>query len=149
MTLVKWQPRHQTPFFRLFNDFDKYFGQLDSYRAQTNHDQPTWFPAMDISETDKQFSIVADLPGLSKKDIDLNVTEDTLTISGERTMNKKSDDQECVRRELSYGKFSRSFSLPENIDKEEISAEFSRGVLVLNIPKIEPVHPPVKQIQIK
>ncbi len=149
MTLVKYQPRYQTPFFRMISDIDRIFNQVPGIRSQSDTDMPTWYPSMDITEDESRFSITADLPGMTKKDIELSLTDDMLTISGERKSNRKSKDHQYVRSEVNYGKFTRSFSLPENVKTEDISAEFSNGVLTLTLPKAEPVHPPVKQIEIK
>lgn len=105
------------------------------------------FPVrMDLIKEDGAFKIVAELPGMEKDKIKLMVENDTLSISGER---KRSDDdkREVVRSERFYGTFSRSFSLPENIDKSGISADYKNGLLEVTIPLKEEEKP--KQIDVK
>jgi len=124
-------------------DFDRkvrnHFGR--SWNGQTS------FPVrMDLIKEDAAFKIVAELPGMEKDKIKLMVENDTLTISGERKRNDE-DKREVVRSERFYGTFSRSFSLPENIDKSGISADYKNGLLEVTLPLKEEEKP--KQIDVK
>ena len=106
----------------------------------------TWIPRVDINETDKDIILDVELPGLDKKDIKIEVKDSTLTISGERKQEKETEDSGCRRVERRYGKFERTFGLPENVKTEKVSAEYKNGVLVLTLPKTEKAIP--KQIDI-
>ena len=97
----------------------------------------TWLPTVDIYESDDAFIATADLPGLSKKDIDVSIEDNVLTVSGERKF-EKSDDEGTFRRvERSYGTFRRSFALPRSVDTAKVEAKFKDGVLTLTLPKSE------------
>ena len=84
--------------------------------------------------------------GLSEKDVQVSVTDDVLTLKGEKTQENEQDDQKYHRVERSYGRFQRSFTLPANLNPEAIKAKFTNGVLTVSIPKAEEVQP--KEIQI-
>lgn len=91
-------------------------------------------PACDIIEDEENYKIVIDLPGLSKKEINIALKEAVLTVKGERS-GMLSEDEEYRRQERSSGVFSRSFALPENVNAAEIDAKFKRGVLTISMPK--------------
>ncbi len=93
-------------------------------------------PACDIVEDDENYKIVLDLPGLSKKEINIALKESVLTVKGERS-DVLSDGEEYRRQERSSGVFSRSFALPENVNAAEIEAKFKRGVLTISMPKTD------------
>lgn len=122
----------------------------DTMRASPKGDEElmrgAWAPAVDIHETDDGFMVTADLPGVKKEDIEIDLKDSTLTIKGEKKFEKKAPKENYIRIERSYGKFIRSFSLPNNIDSEKIKATFNNGMLELNIPKREEAKP--KQITI-
>lgn len=109
----------------------------------------SWMPRMDIHEADKEFLLDIEVPGIDKKDIKIGVKNDVLTISGERKEDKKVEKSECCRHERHYGKFERSFTLPENIDAEKISADHKNGVLTIMLPKTEKEIAKGKEIVIK
>lgn len=122
----------------------------DTMRASPEGDEElmsgAWAPAVDIHETDDGFMVTADLPGVKKEDIEIDLKDSTLTIKGEKKFEEKAPKENYIRIERSYGKFIRSFSLPNNIDSEKIKATFNNGTLELNIPKKEDAKP--KQITI-
>jgi len=105
-----------------------------------------WSPAVEIIESDEEISLKAELPGLEEKDIRINVEENLLNLTGERTSENKQEG-DCVRSERWYGKFSRSFRLPETADVENIKAELKNGVLAVTVPKKEEAKP--RQIEVK
>lgn len=107
-----------------------------------------WSPKVDISENDKALNVHAELPGIKKEDIKLEVHNNTLTISGERKHEKKEDTEKYHRFERSYGKFSRSFSLPQGVDPATVQATYADGVLNVSIPKPVQAAAP-KKIDIK
>ena len=96
-----------------------------------------WVPAMDLVEADDHFVLKADLPGLSEDDVNIEVRDNALTISGERKAEHEERERGWYRVERSFGAFSRSLTLPEGIDPDAISASFDRGVLEVHIPKPE------------
>lgn len=98
-----------------------------------------WTPVVDISEDDEAYSIVAELPEVKKEDMKVTVEDGYLTISGERKFEHEEKDKKKKfhRVERSYGSYSRSFSLPDNVDASKVKAESKEGVLNVTIPKIE------------
>ena len=122
----------------------------DTLRGTTEGDEQlmrgAWAPAVDIHESEEGFSVTADLPGVNKEDIKIDLKNNTLTISGEKKFEEKTPKENYIRIERSYGKFVRSFSMPNNIDSGKIKATFKDGTLELIIPKKEEAKP--KQITI-
>lgn len=105
-----------------------------------------WVPAVDISENEKELRIHAELPGIDKKDVSINVEDSVLTIRGKREFKQEQKKENYYRLERSYGVFARSFSLPNSVDVEKIQASMKDGVLELSIPKKPEAQP--KQIDI-
>lgn len=131
MNLINW-----TPFGETDDVYDRFFSNAfrpSSLRLLGADVQ--WRPAADIFETEKEYTIKLDLPEVKKKDVDISVSDDILTIKGERRMQKETEDEKQHRRESYYGSFSRSFSLPENIDEKRIKATSKDGVLRIALPK--------------
>jgi len=122
---------------RLFEDFFNDF-PLTAYAAEQKEN---WIPAVDVLEKDNNLILRADLPGLSEKQIDLKLEGNTLTLKGERQMEKEDKKNNYHRVESFYGSFTRSFSLPETVDLEKISADYKNGVLTITIPQKPEVRP--------
>eukprot|EP01027_Heterolobosea_sp_BB2_P027572 GEZU01043041.1.p2 GENE.GEZU01043041.1~~GEZU01043041.1.p2 ORF type:complete len:177 (-),score=88.96 GEZU01043041.1:82-612(-) len=95
----------------------------------------TFIPRMDYTETDKEYLVKCELPGLSKNDVKIDLDNDLLTISGEKKEEKKEENERIHRLERTYGKFNRSVRLPKNIDVDNIQANFENGVLCVCVPK--------------
>ncbi len=123
----------------LEDGLERVFGGFDSESA--------WTPAVDLQETEEGYVLKADLPGLEKKDISLTVEEDVVTLSGERKDETRKEGKGYCRIERARGSFRRSFRLPAGIDANKVSAEFSKGVLHVTLPKPETAKP--KQIDVK
>ncbi len=142
MSLMRWNPRRSV---RPFDDeidryFDDFWNGEDSFISK-------FTPNVDIEELDDNFEFHVELPGLKKKDVKINVKENVLTISGEKK-NKKEDKSDSYHRvESAYGKFQRSFRLPQNVKQSDIKAEFKNGILDIIVPKAEEAKP--KEIEIK
>lgn len=102
---------------------------------------PEWSPAVDITEDDKEFLVKAELPEMKKEEVKVTVENGDLTISGERKQEKEEKGKIYHRIERSYGSFLRSFTLPEGINREKVSAEFKNGVLEIHLPKDEKAKP--------
>lgn len=97
----------------------------------------SFVPRVDIIEEDKAFEVHVAVPGMSKDDFKIDLNDNYLTISGERKFNREKKDDNFYSMETQYGTFSRSFSLPENIDTSKISAKYVNGILEVTIPKDE------------
>ena len=95
-------------------------------------------PKLDVAETKDKYEIKAEMPGIDEKDIDLSVDDGVLTISGEKKTEQESKDKGYWLKECSYGTFSRSVRLPDNIADDKIDAKFNNGVLTIDVPKKEP-----------
>ncbi len=106
----------------------------------------TWVPAVDIHETDESFVVKADLPGMNKEDIQIDIKDSTLTLKGEKKFEEKVSKDNYIRVERTYGTFIRSFTLPQNVDSDKIKAKYKDGVLELTLPKKEEAKP--KQIKV-
>lgn len=109
----------------------------------------TLTPRMDIAETEKDYELTADLPGMKDKDVDISVSNDVLTITGDRSNEQESDGRNVRLSERGFGAFRRSFSLPDDVDQDHIQARLTNGVLEIRLPKTEEVAPPSRQIKIK
>ena len=109
--------------------FDAFFGQTDQGRR--------WVPPIDLVEAEDHFMLKADLPGLTESDVNIEVQDGTLTISGERSAEHEQREKGWYRIERSFGSFNRSLTLPDGVDPDGISARFEHGVLEVNIPKPE------------
>ncbi len=125
---------------RVFEDaFNRLFNEPVSNRP--------WAPAVDVYETENELVLKADLPAVELNDIDVRVENQTLTISGERKFEQQSNNKGYHRIERSYGKFSRSFSVPNEFDTEHVAAEYQNGVLTVKLPKKEAAKP--RQVKIE
>lgn len=96
-----------------------------------------WNPAVDLYEKDDHFVIKAELPGVDKSDIKVDLKDRVLTLSGERAYDNEVKEENYYRKERSYGKFQRVFTLPADVDSDKITAEFKEGVLRVEVPKPE------------
>ena len=126
---------------RLFDDTLSRVSEGDEDMAKG-----AWAPAVDIHEAADGYTVTADLPGVKKEDIDVDLKDGTLTIKGEKKLEEKTPKENYIRIERSYGKFVRSFVLPNNVDPDKIKAAYKDGSLELHIPKKEEAKP--KQIKI-
>jgi HSP20 family protein len=125
--------------------FDRYFHGFPSHMPRLGHlwDMEPGFglkgfersPRVDMSETDKGYEITAELPGLGEDDLDISVTDDVLTISGEKKEEQEQKEKDYYVKERRYGRFSRSLRMPQDADADKISASFETGVLKVEIPK--------------
>ena len=108
-----------------------------------------WSPAVDIYETENELVLKADLPDVELKDIDVRVENQTLTISGERKFEQEQSGKGYHRIERSYGRFVRSFAVPQTFDTEQIAADFKNGVLSVTLPKKEAAKPRQIKVEVK
>jgi HSP20 family protein len=115
-------------------DFDRLFSTLFD---RSNQVPQRWVPAMDLVEHDDHFLLRADLPGLGQDDVSIELNDGSLVVSGERKAEHEQRERGFYRLERQFGKFSRTLTLPDGIDGEQIQAAFTNGVLEVRIPKPE------------
>tara|TARA_S200002703_G_scaffold141551_1_gene133478 strand:+ start:2365 stop:2868 length:504 start_codon:yes stop_codon:yes gene_type:complete len=139
-----------TPFDKLFDDlFTSSFPDI-SKELGVGFFEKQSFPKVDIIDYDTEIEIEAEIPGLTKEDVDVSVNENILTISGNSVTDSKSKPKlKYIRKELKHSSFKRSFTLSENIDINRLKAKFENGLLKIRLPKFEPVKPKVKKIKIE
>ena len=146
MELVRWNPLKEMSL--LHNQFNRFFSD-PFLPAEMGWDEGTrnvWHPAVDIFEKDDKMVIKAELPGMDKKDINLDIRNDVLTLRGERKYENEVKEENFYRKEMSRGSFVRSFNLPGDVDADRIKAEFKDGILTVEVPKPENRKP--KQITV-
>ena len=145
MAVIRWDPFRdmnvlQDRMNRLFEDAGR------GWRGSEPSATTAWSPAVDIFETEGEIVVKAELPGMERKDITLNLEKNVLTLKGERRFDKETKEENYHLVERAYGGFSRSFSIPATVDEEKIKADYKDGVLKIILPKKEQLKP--KQIQI-
>jgi len=145
----------RTEMDRLFDRFTSGFG-FPSMRRMLDV-EPSWryeppsniaAPAVDVTEDDKAYRLAAELPGMTEKDVDVSITGDMLVLKGEKRQEREEKEKNRYLTERTYGAFQRSFVLLEGIDRNKISAEFSKGVLTLTLPKTPDAQTQQKKIEI-
>lgn len=135
LVLRNWEP------FNLLREFDTAFkGRLDD---------SGWSPRVNIVENEKGYTISAELPGVSKDDIDIDLKDNTLSIRGEKKAEKREENENYIRVESSYGKFERSFHISDDVDKDSVNASFKDGVLKVELKKKEEVQPKQIKVEVK
>lgn len=145
MSLIRWEP-----FAGVDDLFARMPGMLGWPRAfESVGGRSAWTPAVDISETDTEYLIRAELPAMKKEDVNITVDERMLTISGERKQRFEDKKEKSHRVETVYGSFSRSFSLPDNADVNSIRAESSDGVITIHIAKTKTEQRKPTQIKVQ
>ena len=139
--------------FREMNDFRRNYKQLESMLANVEGDRSNSFtsfsPAVNTREGEFAYHVEVDLPGVKKDDIEIDIHDNIVTLSGERSIKNELNEENYYKVESEYGKFERSFSIPENTDVENIHAETADGVLELIIPKLEVSEDKPRKIEIK
>ena len=147
MTLIRWEPFRELD--DIFARYSPLFGRLAAARAAPPRaETPAWTPVANISETETDYLIKAELPEVSKEDVKVTVDEDVITISGERRKEAEHKDEKLHRVESFYGHFARSFRLPEDADVAAIQAESRNGVLKVRVPKTPAPKPRTVEVQV-
>ena len=116
--------------------FDEFFGERRTEMIEGN-----WSPAVDVSETESEIVVQAELPGMTQNDIELSLQDNVLTLKGEKKQEQKKAREDYHRTERCYGCFSRSLTLPVNVDQNKVQATFKEGILKISLPKSEEVKP--------
>ena len=128
--------------FSLHNEMGRIFGDLFApHEGGTDTERISWMPTVDISETENGYEIRAELPGVSEDDVNVSLTNNVLIVKGEKRQEAETEGKNYHRVERRYGNFQRRFTLPSEVETDDIKAEFSDGVLTLSIPKPEAVKP--------
>lgn len=134
MALIRWEPARelqsvQSEINRLFNTL------FESPAPAASSAQRRWIPAMDLVETEGDFVLRADLPGMTEKDVKIELQDNVLTVAGERKAEHEQRGEGYFRLERASGTFSRSLTLPEGVDPASVTATFTNGVLEVHVPK--------------
>jgi HSP20 family protein len=127
--------------------FRRWFDMEPALRSEMTITMPN--PAIDIAEDDKGYRLSAELPGMTEQDIDITVTDDMLTLKGEKKQEAEHKDKNYTMSERSYGAFQRSFWLPDGVDRGNIDASFAKGILTVNLPKSPAATAQSKKIEVK
>lgn len=153
---MKLVPRRQETGLDIFEDledFQKEMNRLFDLRLsrplKIGNGGALWAPAVDIVDDKDQIRVKADIPGMKKEDIEVNVENDILTIKGEKKEEKEVKEKDYVRSERYYGAFHRSFSLPASVDSAKVNAVYKDGVLEVTLPKKEGAKPKQTKVEIK
>lgn len=141
MQLMQWNP---------FREMDEMLKGVRAGFPRVTGETPLadFAPAVDISEKDKEYLVKAQLPGVKKDDVKVELVNGVLTLSGERKYEKDEKTEKCHRIESAYGSFTRSFVVPEDVLAEKIVADFKDGVLAVHLPKTDIKKPAGKTIKV-
>ena len=131
MLMRSWQPFTEIETIR--QQLDKVFDQLATTR---DNSEAAWMPAVEFVDAGDNFVLKAQLPGIDPKDIDVQVTREAISISGERRYENTDEKSGYVRSEFRYGKFQRVLTLPAPIQNDSVQAEYKDGILMLTLPKV-------------
>jgi HSP20 family protein len=143
MALVRWDPVRELD--SLQGDMNRLFDRFFEGRAG-NGTSRRWIPAMDLVETDDSLVLRGDLPGMTEDDVDIEIKDNILTVSGERKSESEQSGEGYHRVERAFGSFSRSLTLPQGVDAGRVEANFENGVLEVRIPKPAEAKPTRVQI---
>lgn len=144
MNIVRWDPYRELTSFA--DRFNRTFGAPSSRERDEEMSLGAWMPPVDISEDEDKIRLTTELPGVREDQVSIQMEGGVLTIRGERKFEDEKQGRNFHRVERSYGQFVRSFTLPNNVDREKIRASFSDGILDIEIPKSEEARP--RQIKI-
>jgi HSP20 family protein len=147
MAMIRWEPARELN--SLQQEMNRLFSTFFEGPAGGGATSPRrWIPAMDLVETEDQFVLRADLPGLTEADVEVSLEDNVLTVSGERKAEHEEKGEGFYRLERATGAFNRSLTLPKGVDGDAITARFDNGVLEVRIPKPEADKPRKVQIQV-
>lgn len=141
---------------RLFDDFGRGFWR-SPFRRSGFEIEPFWrgelkfvsAPAVDIAEKDNAYEITADLPGMDEKNIEVQLSNGSLTIKGEKKEEKEEKKKDFYLQERRFGSFERTFGVPDGVDADKIEANFKKGVLTVTLPKKPDAQKPAKKVEVK
>ena len=147
--LIPWRERRGLTDIDLFRReidslFDRFF---EGWPFETTPTETQWVPSVDLSETNKEYIVRAEIPGVDPKDFDISLNNNVLTIRGERKHEKETKDEDFHRIERVYGSFTRSIQLPGEVNEDKVTANYKNGVLEITLPKAK--EEAVKKIPVK
>lgn len=147
MNLIRWSP---------FREFDSMFGRMMPAAfmnlprlTMEGEGRTTWAPSADISETDKEYCIRAELPAVKKEDVQVTLDDGMITIKGERKQQKEVKEERFHQVETVYGSFERRFGLPDDVKADAVRCDYKDGILSIHIPKTEAKKQTPKQITVQ
>ncbi len=147
MDIARWDPFKEISNLR--EEIDRIFDSFVGRVPATAEREYTWLPAINLEETDDEFIVKVELPGMKKEDVKISVSEDALTISGERKMEKEEKGKTYHRVEMAYGKFQRTITFPVEVKPDKAKATYKDGILTITVPKSEKARPREIEIEIK
>jgi HSP20 family protein len=148
MKLARWDPLGSMSRWDSFRDFDDLAKGLGGLAGRWPIRAAEWSPAVDIEETDKEFLIKVELPEVKREDIEVSIRDGVLSIGGERKQEMEEKGRKFHRVERSYGRFVRSFELPEDVDDDKVHAEFKDGVLRVRVAKRRPAKSKTVEVKV-
>ena len=143
MAIVRWDPLKDL--MAMHDRINKMFD--DTFDKQHSSSYGDWMPPVDIYETEEEIVVVSELPGIDENDLDIQVTEGVLTIKGEKKYSVEKESDNYYRMERAYGKFQRSFAVPNTVDLETIKANLKDGVLKITLKKKAEIKPTVIKVE--
>jgi HSP20 family protein len=146
MSMIRWEPFDEMMSIR--ESMDRLFEDFFSRRPR-QAGPLVWQPAVEISETETEIIVKAELPGIDPKNVEVNVTGDVLTIKGEAKAEQEDKRRNYYRRELRYGSFQRMIALPIEVKGDETKATFRHGILEIKVPKAERVRPKAVKVEVE
>ena len=146
MTLIKWTPKREM--LNFFDNVDKMVGNTFLQTLETDNQTRSYIPFMNVNETGSDYTVSLDLPGIEKKDVEVNMRDGIVTVIGERKNSYHDKNHSCIWQETENGTFHRSFELSNAVQEDKIKARFKNGVLTLTIPKAPEIKPAVKKIAV-
>jgi len=152
MTLIKWSPMRELENIRrdmerLVDEFIEPFPRRSLVRWPRLTESGALVPNVELINRDSEFLVRVELPGMDKKDIDLTITDDTLTIKGEARRSEEFKDEDYYLSEISYGRFARTITVPAEVDSDRAKARFQNGILEVTLPKKKEAKP--KEIKVE
>ena len=147
MAIVKWDPWQEIE--DMFDRYTRAVGWRRNGKAGAFTGDVDWSPQVDIAETPEAFTIKAEIPEVNKDDVKISIDQGILTLQGTRKQEKEERDKTFHRIERYYGRFSRSFSLPENVDSTGVKATFKDGMLTLTLPKTARSEPKAIEVAVE
>ena len=146
MSIMRWRPRRDLVSIRdeMNSLFDSFFSGLAEPRKGLLEGE--WAPSVDVTETKDDITVTAELPGVKQEEVDIAITDDVLTLKGEKKEEKEVKEKNYHRIERSYGSFQRSIGLPVGVQADKAKATYKDGILKITVPKVEEAKP--KQIKI-
>ncbi len=152
MTIVKWKPMRELESIkrdmeRLVGDFVEPFPARHLFRWPRLSENDAYYPSIELINRDNEYLVRVELPGIDKKDLDLTITDDTLTIKGEAKRSEEVKEDEYLLSEVTYGKFSRTITVPTEVESGKARAKANNGILEITLPKKKESKP--KEIKVE